>query len=344
MAPTDTYSGATLQDVWVATLRGDDLLGQKSLGDTRDQQLRFGKLTVSIPPTHQPGKIEWPQGTPDPSTDFTLVNGEFIPGVGEFTRRMEEADQSGESEVMLFVHGYNTTHGEAVYGAAQFSHDLDVPVPTLVFSWPSSAQVRGYIYDRDSVIVARDSLSQLIMATTQRSNRKVFLVAHSMGSYLLMEALRTLSLAGEGRTLARINGIVLMSPDIDVDVFRTQVSTLSHVPEPFLVITSKNDRALRLSAWLTGKRIRLGSLSQAQDLSGLPITVLDFSDLSDGRKLDHKVATNSPAALSLIRRLNEVSAPGDLEFIDGYVAVAANAPTLSGVLTEGVGSLVADPF
>ena len=40
-----------------------------------------------------------------------------------------------------------------------------------------------------------------------------------MGTMLVMETLRQLSLAGHDKTLRKISPLVLASPDIDVDVF-----------------------------------------------------------------------------------------------------------------------------
>ncbi|MEM0937235.1 MAG: alpha/beta fold hydrolase [Pseudomonadota bacterium] len=315
---------ATIRDVWVVNYR-DDLRGRRSLGEARTDRALYGRLGVSIPPNHEIGTVQYPSDPPNAETDYVVVNANEFETVRSFLSSLEQSDTSGQNETLLFVHGYNTTHGEAVYNMAQMGHDLDIPVPTLLFSWPSSAQARGYVYDRDSAVISRDRLEELIIAATQNRNRKLFLVAHSMGSYLLMETLRQIALTGSVDLAERVSGIILMAPDIDTEVFRAQLERIEEPPDPFLIVVTEQDGALRLSAWLTGRKVRLGSLSDAEGLEGLPVTLVDFSSLADGRSLNHKVATNSPAAIAFIRQINQIAPPGELNIVDSIVRADATS-------------------
>lgn len=309
---------ASLRDVYVARFRHDT--GQlKNFGEARPDLLAFQRMRVSIPPTHQPGQIEWPRGEPDARRHVVTIDETDYDTLAALVRAVAASDHSGYNETVIHVHGYNTTHAEAVYGTAQVGYDLDVPVPMVVFSWPSAAQVKGYVYDRDSALISRDLLEELIVAFAEQPGRKLFLTAHSMGSYLLMETLRQIAISGRVDLAEKINGVVLMAPDLDTELFRRQAERIGKLPEPFMLMIAEQDRALRISRLIGGSTVRLGTLTDYQQLRGLPVTVVDIGSLSDGRRFDHNIATTSPAALAILRRLNEVTPPGELPTVAAVI-------------------------
>ncbi|MEM6891516.1 MAG: alpha/beta fold hydrolase [Pseudomonadota bacterium] len=309
-----TVEGATLQTVWVANFRSDVQADSKS-APPRPKAPVYEAIDVSIPPTHEVGNIEWPEGIPNAKTDFVSVENRAIDGQSGFARQVARADLSGRNETLLFVHGYNTRHAEAVYQVAQFAHDFDVPTPAVLFSWPSAGVTAGYVYDRDSALIARDHLEDL-MIQLSKGNRKIILVGHSMGSYLIMETLRQAALKRSFNAAAEIDALVLMAPDIDGELFRSQVDELDQLPDPFILMVAKQDRALRISSLLTGRRPRLGAQTDRSVVGDLPISVVDVSDFSDGNNFDHKIVTTSPEAIALIRRLSQEAPPGEADVGD----------------------------
>ncbi|NCA90355.1 MAG: alpha/beta hydrolase, partial [Gammaproteobacteria bacterium] len=60
---------------------------------------------------------------------------------------------------------------------------------------------------------------------------------------IVMETLRDIALSGETETMARLSGVLLISPDIDVDMFREQARTIGPLPQPFVIFTSQKDKA-----------------------------------------------------------------------------------------------------
>ncbi|MEM8801216.1 MAG: alpha/beta hydrolase [Pseudomonadota bacterium] len=309
---------ATIREVYVAQFRQES--GQiQSFGERRPNHLSFQRLDVSVPPSHEVGQIEWPHGSPNAETDFVVVGRQSYPDLRSFARAVANSDQSSEQETVIHVHGYNTTHGEAVYSAAQVAFDMDIPVPLVLFSWPSAAQTSGYIYDRDSALISRDMLQQLIVAFATQSSRKVFLTGHSMGGYLLMETLRQIAIEGDLDLKKNINGVMLLSPDIDTELFREQAKRIGSLPDPFLILVAGQDRALKISSLLTGREVRLGSLTNPEELEGLAVTLVDVGSLSDGQRFEHNIATTSPAAIAILRSLSDVASPGDLHIVDSIV-------------------------
>ncbi|WGW02531.1 alpha/beta hydrolase [Tropicibacter oceani] len=305
--PGATLPGAVVQPVFVATNRNpatgeDGYLFQQRFGESRDPSLRYVRLDVSIPPVHRTGQIEWPAPErPDLAKHFIVSAEHQFDGPQDFLAGLEKARPDGPREVVVFVHGYNVNNAEAVYRLAQIAHDFEAKVPVIAYSWPSAGSPRGYVYDRDSVIFSRDGLEILLTELT-RDNR-VLIVAHSMGSQLVMETLRQMSISGRGAVIERLSGVALISPDIDEDVFIQQSRRITPFPQPFMLLVSARDRMLDIAAFLTGKPTRLGSITEPGRLGDLPVTVIDLSDVQGGDPSGHSTAFTAPAAIALLRDL-----------------------------------------
>lgn len=297
-------------DVWVARFRPTEPPGEGQRSPPRPVIMSFEKTTVSVPQSHQPGQIEWPKRTPDATTDFVSLSTRPYPNLNSFASQITKSDINNTDEVLLFVHGFNVRHGEAVYQLAQVSHDFEIPSQTILFSWPSAGVPSGYLFDRDSVLIARDQLETVIRALTEKSERKVILLGHSMGNLLIMETLRQIEISGNFDLRKKIGALIMVSPDIDGELFYTQASRLKQIPYPAIIIAARQDRALRLSALLTGHTNRLGSQTDRSAVRDLPITVIDATDLG-GRGRNHDIALTSPAAISLLKNLDTKLLPGD---------------------------------
>jgi len=302
---------AQVQPVHVATGRRFDRTGPL-FGYERAPGLRYFRADISVPPTHAPGRIEWPDGPPDAATDFVVTGTEVHDGATELVSGMREGTPGRET--LLYVHGYNNTLSEAMFRLAQIRTDFDLTMPTLLFSWPSAGDPRGYVYDRDSVLFARDDLVTLLGRLTAGARDRVFVLAHSMGSQLVMEALRQIAISGDRRALSRLSGVVLMSPDIDPDVFARQAEAIGDLPQPFFIFITRADRALTLSGFITGRKPRLGVIDAADEVARPDVQVVDFTDLATGEAYNHYVPVTSPAAIELLNRV--------LSGTDGFAAGA----------------------
>ena len=303
--------GTTVQPIYVASELSLDH-SEPVFGRERTGQLNYFRADVSIPPTHQPGKIEWPKGTPDASRDFVLTGQQNYTDAARFTADIRNHHQGNET--VVFVHGYNNTLSEVLYRFAQIQVDFASELPSVLFAWPSAGDPRGYVYDRDSVLFARDDLYGLLKDLSAKRSDKLVLVAHSMGSQLVMEVLRQAALRGDKALLRQINSVVLLSPDIDTDLFRRQAATIGDLPQPFLIFVSQNDKVLGLASLISGRKPRLGVVSEPSAVDGLDVQLIDVSDLSDGAGLDHAVAVTSPAAISVLRGMIDQAQSGKRAF------------------------------
>jgi len=279
-------------------------------GPGRSPRPTYGMFELSIPPAHRPGRIEWPRGRPDPAHDFLATAAVLYPSRKAFIaglRKDLHALPRGEREAVIYIHGFNNNFAEGLYRMAQMKQDFGLPGVAIHYSWPSAGNPFGYGYDRDSMLFARDGLEDLIEAAELAGSERILLVGHSMGSLLLMETLRQMEIGRRHHLVQRIGGVVLISPDIDLDLFRQQVRRISRLPQPFLIFTSRRDRALRLSAAITGQKERLGSVSDVRALAELKVTLFDVSKFTKGL-VGHFTPATSPALIRILANIRELDA------------------------------------
>ncbi|MDV7141290.1 alpha/beta fold hydrolase [Tropicimonas sp. TH_r6] len=285
--------------VFVGTTRTRTETGDFESSDRGD--LGFARIDVSIPPAHEAGRVEVGGENPDPKKHFLSRS---IQPMGASRFRDEVAQQLAANpqyhgEVFVFVHGFNNTMGDGVFRTAQIASDLGIHALPVHYAWPSGGHPLGYPFDRDSALYARNGLQHLIEELTASGAKNIILLAHSMGSQVTMETLRQMSLSGRGAAWDRIGGVVLMAPDLDVDLFRQQAGDIGPLPQPFLILASQRDAVLRLSARLTGQDERLGNISSIDDLSALEVIVIDLSGVRDTWN-SHMVAVASPTIIRLM--------------------------------------------
>ncbi len=296
--------------VFIGSTRAYDPATQ-TFSFARSETMTYGRYDISVPPDRDAGDITFPgrYDTPDPATDFLTTARVVMPDAADFEadlRTTLQARAPGTRETVVYVHGFNNTFAEGVYRLAQLSHDLELPGVAVHYSWPSRAAALGYVYDRDSALFARDGLEALIRSLKAAGSEKIILVAHSMGSGLLMETLRQMAIRGDRATLDRIDGIVLISPDIDVDVFRSQARAIGKLPQPFLIVGSDRDRYLNLSARLSGEAERLGNLSDITPLADLEVTYLDVGAFASGG--GHFTIGDNPVLIRLLGGIDDLDA------------------------------------
>ncbi len=137
-----------------------------------------------------------------------------------------------------------------------------------------------------------------ILATTKAESVNVF--AHSMGTFLTMEGLVDAQLTGALGGRGRIDNIVLASPDIDIDLFRTQIGLLPPpIAERIFVLISQDDSALKISRRIAGGVPRVGA-ADARQLEELGVTVIDQSEIDDSSLGSHSKFAGSPEVIRLI--------------------------------------------
>jgi esterase/lipase superfamily enzyme len=206
-------------------------------------------------------------------------------------------------DVLVFVHGFNTSFEEARDRAAQIIADSHFGGVAVLFTWPTKSELFGYVSDKDSAMASRDALQNLLQDVSATPGvGKVHVLAHSMGGWLAMEALRQESIAGNRDLSGHLGQVMLASPDIDMDVFAGQMERIR--PANVTVFATANDRALSLSSTIAQSRLRVGGINPSkpedrQALENLGAKVYDLSSFSDGF-IDHAAYADTPDVLHAI--------------------------------------------
>lgn len=205
----------------------------------------------------------------------------------EVARRLAEAPRK---EVVLFVHGYANTFRDASFTMGELCHFLGREFVCAVFTWPAGGSrglFFGYNVDRESGEFAVHHLKQTIrMVADTPGVERLHLLAHSRGTDVLVTALRELEIeAYIGGALLdsrfKIRNIVLISPDLDVDVGIAKMFSIESDPDlpngkapnprivfphPTLRLTvymSPSDKALSVAEYLMGSLRRMGRFDEA---------------------------------------------------------------------------------
>ncbi|MEW6121681.1 MAG: alpha/beta hydrolase [Pseudomonadota bacterium] len=284
-------------DILAATTRApSDAPGVVFTGE-RGDSLSFANVVVSIPPDRTPGSLQWPSGPQaNPQREFAVAEIAPVPraDVGAWLAR------SGKRRVLVFVHGFNTRFDASVFRFAQIVHDMDAGLAPVLFSWPSRGRIVDYVYDRESANFSRSDLAYVLTAAARSPKvDEVIVMAHSMGAWLTVEALRQMALR-DGRIPSKISSVVLASPDLDVDVFRRQVEEMGSHRPAITIFVSRTDHALSVSSLISGGITRVGAIDLAQEpyrsqLEGAKgITVVDLTAVQNGDSLNHSKFATSP--------------------------------------------------
>ena len=268
----NSASGTSRVTVLAATMRkrsandpGEMFNGERAL------EMSYASVAVSIPPdsAREIGRIQWPELLPgDPARNFVTVQAGYLQKP-DFVSALVPMTKQGAARgrVLIFVHGFNNRFDDAVYRFAQIVHDSHAPGVPVLFTWPSRGEIklRAYTYDRESASYSRDAFEELLDTLSRLpSVTEINILAHSMGNWVVLEALRTRAIKA-GRVGDKVKNVMLVAPDVDVDVFRTQISRMGKARPRFAVFVSQDDSALALSKTIWGGVPRLGDVDPEQD-------------------------------------------------------------------------------
>jgi esterase/lipase superfamily enzyme len=267
----------------VATTRERDARPGTLFNGERAGALDYAELTVSIPPNHLPGNVEWATTPPgDPASNFVVRDEQYLDGDKEFIQQVNAqlaARPPGSRKIFVFIHGFNTMFAEGLYRLAQLVHDSKAPGVPVLFTWASRGKVTDYIYDTNSATAARDNLEHTIRLLLASNAEQVNILAHSMGNWVTVEALKQIKVSSDLDHSKKLGLVILAAPDIDIDVFKAQMRRIGKLHRPFYILLAEDDRALWLSKTIAGDETRVGDDPNVAELADLGATVVDLTAL-----------------------------------------------------------------
>lgn len=283
--------GAKPYTLMVASTRARDPRPGTLYNGERSGKLDFATVTLTVPPTHKAGDIEWAKQQPgNPATDMVVHEAVYLDTEQQFLADLNAQIAKlpvGGKQAVVFVHGYNTQFSEALFRLTQMVHDSGQPGAPVLFTWASRGRTEDYVYDNNSATAARDSLERTLSLVAQSQAETITIIAHSMGNWLTVETLRQMKIGGKMIAAKRVGNIILAAPDIDVDVFKTQLKRFGKPEKPFIVVVSHDDKALGFSDFLAGNKERLGSYTDDKDLVALGAIVVDMTNVKALDSMNH---------------------------------------------------------
>lgn len=191
------------------------------------------------------------------------------------------------SDVLIYIHGFNVSWHAAVGGALalqlmQNNNPLRDPAQNLtvvLFSWPSDGAAlpwvsyrsdrseaaasggavgRAFLKARDFLIGLRDRARA---GGRELCGQDIHLLCHSMGNYLLENALARLYDFSPGNALPRLfEHVFLCAPDLDDDALEKgkALGRIDQVARQVTLYYNRHDKAMYISDYTKGNPERLG--------------------------------------------------------------------------------------
>lgn len=191
-----------------------------------------------------------------------------------------------QKHVSIFIHGYNNTWKDAVQRYESLSAKLfggdDGLGLCILFSWPSDGAAIDYYPDRMDARKCAPDLSEVlnelynwllvkqndaIEDRNKSCHAKTSVIAHSMGNYVLQNAMQyTWTRKNQPMLVALVNQLLMVAADVDNDLFKSGEGTdksdgdaIANLTYRVTALYTGRDPVLGMSAGLKhfGKR-RLG--------------------------------------------------------------------------------------
>ncbi len=325
----------------VATTRGETTKPGEMFSGERGLAPAFAEITVSIPPENvrKVGEVAWPRQLPsNPATDFATLRAERMDRETAEAWLSKAVRKSPDRSVLVFIHGFNNRFEDLVYRFAQIVHDSGVHSAPVLVTWPSRGSLLAYGYDRESTNYTRNALERMFQyLASDPEVKEVSVLAHSMGNWLALEALRQMAIRN-GSLPPKFKNVMLAAPDVDVDVFRSQIADMGQPRPQFTLFVSRDDKALAVSRRVWGNVARLGSIDPETEpyrteLATNKISVIDLTKIQAGDKLHHSKFAELPEIVELIgSRLSTGQTMTDsrLGLGDHIVAAATGTAAMAG--------------
>ncbi len=197
-------------------------------------------------------------------------------------------------DVLIYIHGFNVSWNDAVGGGLALQEMLNHPYPSepaqqvlvVLFTWPSDGLALPFVsYKSDrteasasgsavgrGILKLRDFLQTVQSRARKRSaapacEQDIHLLCHSMGNYVLQNALPRIDQFTPGTALPRVfEHVFLCAPDVDDNVLEPgqPMGNLHELARSVSVYHNRGDLAMHVSDYTKGNPDRLGTAGAAR--------------------------------------------------------------------------------
>ena len=263
---------------------------------------------------------------------------EDFPGSDDILKA--EASNEDQKHVSLFIHGFNNGWVEAVERYQQIKNTLfkgnkGLGIPVL-FTWPSNGSAAAYLPDREDARATAPQLADVFvhlydhLSTMQRAaainnirngsvegnkqttvcRAKVSVIAHSMGNYVLQNALAIASRKlNNPQLITLVHQLVMVAADVDNDLFQkdkpgdSDGSLMANLCYRVCAMYTGLDQVLGASAGLKHfgtRRLGRSGLSDGKNVYD-NIFDIDVTPLIEGQSNVHSAVFESAKSRDLLR-------------------------------------------
>lgn len=205
----------------------------------------------------------------------TFEEGEPVPpGARAWYGLINEAlARSRDPDIIIYVHGANSTVERAVGQAAQLRHFTAENSVVVLFAWPTAENFLRYSKDMVTAFGAAPKLAELVKLLAANTNaRNIDILTYSAGGTVGSEGLALLGRVSREETAdPRIGEVYHAAPDADFRGFVDDLRDYAQIVRRVTVALNTSDSALRLS-----ELINRGSRAGRPNMSELSNNQLRF--------------------------------------------------------------------
>lgn len=248
-----------------------------------DTNFRLGVCRVNVPRNHSTGEVNFTTNQRESSHDYFKILAQKELNLATLVDYLKKAKRSP----LIFVHGFNVKHEEAVLRASQITYDLKYQGPVILFSWPAGA---GSSFLDDKLIqrtyaanfkTAQSSVSLFKLFVSKLIENKIIpnIVVHSMGHQVVLPALFDLGKTGQLQVTDSqmpLGEVILNAPDFDSDLFVKNIDVIKNLSRRVTLYCSYNDKAMFASETLNSSK-RLGGCTYMEGVDSINVSLLDNS-------------------------------------------------------------------
>lgn len=214
-------------------------------------------------------------------------------------------------DTVIYIHGFNNDFDDSIQEGAELARVLGYKYNVVVFSWPSNGKTLGYYPDRHDAEMSglgfargllkfKEFISQL--SKEDACERKMHLIAHSMGNYVLRHALQKMKqIEGYASTPRLFDQVVLAAADEDNDALTLEykLGNLSNLCSRLNVYFNNGDVALAVSDKVKGNPDRLGhdGPDKPWDVSQKTVLIDVSQRVHGGIDMQHAYIRKEPAVI-----------------------------------------------
>lgn len=275
-----------------------------------DTNFRVGVCRINVPRNHGTGSLNFTKDQRESSNDYFKILGQKELNLSILIDYLKKSKRSP----LLFVHGFNVKHEEAILRASQITYDLKYQGPVILFSWPAGA---GDSFLDDKLIqrtysanlkTAQNSVGLFKLFVAKLIENKIApnIVVHSMGHQVVLPALFELGKNGQMQPTANglpLGEIILNAPDFDADLFVKNIEVIKTLSRRVTLYCSYNDKAMFASETINSSK-RLGGCTFMDGVDSINVSLIDNSTFS----LNHGYYASKPILTDVFQVLLGIEA------------------------------------